>query len=240
MDRVVSSYTPTLRALRHARLRASSTGPPGQALIVAMPTTPGLPGAALPWVPAEAAMLTERLPSPVLLAEPDSRSSPNPDRLPTMENVLMNLPRSGIVHFACHGVSHPADPSRSMLLLHDYDRAPLTVASLAPVSLDSAQLAYLSACSTALTSTAELADEAINLTTAFQLAGFPHVIGTLWAIEDQSAAGVARAFYDHLATGTGNVDTARSADALHHAVRAARSRYPRIPFLWAGFLHSGA
>ncbi|ONI76026.1 hypothetical protein ALI144C_35545 [Actinosynnema sp. ALI-1.44] len=40
MDRVVSSYTPTVRALRHARERDSDV-PAGSALIVAMPSTPG-------------------------------------------------------------------------------------------------------------------------------------------------------------------------------------------------------
>ncbi|MEV6955567.1 CHAT domain-containing protein [Streptomyces sp. NPDC051183] len=46
MDRVVSSYTPTLRALRHARAQArrQRTGPVAhRALLVAMPVTPGLP-----------------------------------------------------------------------------------------------------------------------------------------------------------------------------------------------------
>jgi CHAT domain-containing protein len=106
--------------------------------------------------------------------------------------------------------------------------------------LDRAQLAYLSSCSTALTGTAELADEAIHLTTAFQLAGYPHVIGTMWVIGDRSATMVADAFYGYLATRLGNIDTTRAADALHHAIRAMRDRFPEDPFLWAGYLHAGA
>jgi hypothetical protein len=45
MDRVVSSYTPTIRALQYARQHLPDPEEPAHALIVAMPTTSGLPGA---------------------------------------------------------------------------------------------------------------------------------------------------------------------------------------------------
>lgn len=40
MDRVISSYTPTVRALAHSRERAATPAATDRALIVAMPTTP--------------------------------------------------------------------------------------------------------------------------------------------------------------------------------------------------------
>ena len=61
LDRVVSSYTPTVRALAHARDHAAEWAP-RRTLIVAMPTTPGQ--LTLPSVMAEADMLRRRLPSP--------------------------------------------------------------------------------------------------------------------------------------------------------------------------------
>lgn len=106
--------------------------------------------------------------------------------------VLAELGRCAIAHFACHGYSDPADPSHSRLLLHD-SAEPLTVASLAPVNLSHADLAYLSACQTAINSAARLIDEAIHLSAAFQLAGFRQVIGTPWEIEDEISARVAAA-----------------------------------------------
>ncbi|MCX4791748.1 MULTISPECIES: CHAT domain-containing protein [unclassified Streptomyces] len=162
--------------------------------------------------------------------------------------VLDHLPHCPIAHFACHGASHPTDPSQSLLLLHDHQSDPLTVASLAPVRLDHAQLAYLSACRTAAIDTANLADEAIHLTSAFQLAGFPHVVGTLWEIDDQIAVTVADTFYTHLRTPDGTIDTSRAARALHQAVRGVRDGHDlpgqldrtRTPFLWAAYLHAGA
>ena len=44
MDRVVSSYTPTIRALRCARQHPRGPASDGRSLIVAMPVTQGLPG----------------------------------------------------------------------------------------------------------------------------------------------------------------------------------------------------
>ena len=242
IDRVISSYTPTVRALRYARQHTRRDAAlPGRALIVAMPVTPGLPGGGeLPNVPQEVAWVRDLLPDTVLLAEPDtSEPVTGSAGIATRANVLDQLPRCPVAHFACHGVTDPADPSKSLLLLHDYQSDPLTVASLAPVDLGQAQLAYLSACETALTSTAGLIDEAIHLTTAFQLAGFPHVIGTLWEINDELAVTIARAFYTDLRTSPHVLDTGQAARALHNAVRAARDKLPRTPSLWAAYIHAG-
>ncbi len=238
IDRVVSSYTPTIRALRHARQRARQAGEPDRALIVAMPTTPGIADQGrLHHVATEVAMLEARLPQPVLLIEPDVPGEL--DSVPTKANVLANLPNCPIAHFACHGYSDRTNPSESHLLLHDHVTEPLTIASLASVRLDQAQLAYLSACQTASHTTYAVIDEAIHLTSAFQLAGFPHVVGTLWEIDDETAVRVADSFYTNLRTADGTLSVNRSAHALHAAVRAARDNLP-LPFLWASYLHAGA
>ncbi|SOE47231.1 CHAT domain-containing protein [Streptomyces sp. OV198] len=262
LDRVVSSYTPSVRALRHARQRtwereqASAAGA-SRGLIVAMPTTPGLPeDGRLAHVGAEAAMLRRHLPDAVLLAEPEpdepgtgpAPTEPNNSTTPTKAAVLSHLPAAPIAHFACHGASHPTDPSQSLLVLHDHESDPFTVGDLAPVRLDRAELAYLSACETAAIDTTELIDEAIHLTSAFQLAGFSHVVGTLWEIADRTAVTVADTFYTQLRTPSGALRTDRAAWALHQAVRGNRDGHDlpdgldrtRTPFLWAGYLHAGA
>ncbi len=246
MDRVVSSYTPTVRALRYSREHARATpiadSPGSRSLIVAMPTTPGMPGGALPGVTAEVILVRDLLPDPVALSEPGPGTHPGvaPDELPTKANVLARLPGCAVAHFACHGISDLANPARSRLLLHDHETDPLTVASLAPVNLASARLAYLSACQTAAVPANGLMDEAIQLVTAFQLAGFPGVVGTLWEIGDKAAATIASAFYTHLWTSEGTLDTSGAALALHRAVRDQRNSKPRQPFLWAGYVYAGA
>jgi CHAT domain-containing protein len=145
-----------------------------------------------------------------------------------------------IAHFACHGVTDAVDPSRSCLLLSDYATEPFTVAALASVRLDSAGLAYLSACRTALNEVAELADESIHLTSAFQLAGFAHVIGTLWEVDSDVAEAVAAEFYTRLRGASGWLDLDKAAVTLHHIVRKLRAEELARPFTWASYLHAGS
>jgi CHAT domain-containing protein len=124
------------------------------------------------------------------------------------------------------------------LLLDDRATAPLTVTELMSLELRHPQLAYLSACETAVNANIQLLDEPIHLASAFHLAGFPRVVGTLWAISDSIAARVSQDFYDTvLAAGSGFDD---SAIALHHAVLEARKAARSMPSIWASFIHLGA
>ncbi|MDV9176701.1 CHAT domain-containing protein, partial [Streptomyces sp. W16] len=226
----VSSCSPTVRALHHARRPLPAAPAPGRPLVVAMPSTPGQ--APLDFAADEADVFEEYMgPATVLVA---------PERPPTRDGVLDLLPGSPVVHFACHGDNWDEDPSRHRLLLHDHAETPLTVEALASVRLDHARLAYLSACGTAVSYDGLLADEAMHLTSAFQLCGYRHVIGTLWSVVDDTAAEVAEAFYAGLRSGTGTPDPDRSPYALHAAVRELRARLPRAPSLWASHVHSGA
>lgn len=241
LDHVISSYTPTIRALRHARERRPS--PAGQSLIVAMPTTPD--HSPLPHVLDEARRIRPLLQHPLELTEPvpagDHASPFAGADTPTTATVLARLPQCAIAHFACHGKTDRTNPSQSRLLLHDHATTPLTVSALAQINLEHAQLAYLSACSTADPARSDLLDESIHLASAFQLAGFPHVIGTFWPIDDQVAVKIAESFYTHLTTGPpGTLDPEQAATALHHTIRAVRDNYPITPSLWAAYLHAGA
>jgi CHAT domain-containing protein len=219
MDRAVSSYAPTVRVLRHLRalprMRAEA-----RILAVSMAQTEGMPP--LPWAAREAADLAARLPGVQLLS----------DATATATRVLLGLSGHEYVHFACHAESDPLSPSRSRLLLHDGD---LPVTRIGGLRLDGAELAYLSACSTAQTGVPELADEAIHIASAFQLAGFRHVVGTLWPTNDKAAAQVANKFYERL------LATARPDPAaiLHEVIRERRDRAPSLPRNWAGFVHAG-
>jgi hypothetical protein len=169
LDRVVSSYIPTVRALEHARSRPAvdSAG----IVVTAMPNTPG--AADLPGVLSETRTLQQRFPNACVLLGHNA----------TRDNVLTQLAQHPIAHFACHANTVATSPSHSHLLLHD-DR--LTTMDISAQSLIRAKLAYLSACATTETHPA-LADEAIHITAAFQLAGYAHVIGALWPIMDNIA-----------------------------------------------------
>ncbi|MCA2227374.1 CHAT domain-containing protein [Nonomuraea aurantiaca] len=56
---------------------------------------------------------------------------------------------------------------------------------LTSLVIDDGYLAYLSACTTAFGGV-ELLDESVHIASALQLAGFTHVIGTLWPIATAS------------------------------------------------------
>ncbi|WP_458337100.1 CHAT domain-containing protein [Streptomyces sp. 372A] len=224
MDRAVSSYTPTLRAL--ARARTGLTGPRGgrpAPLVVALAETPG--ASPLPGVAREAEVLAELFPGGRLLA----------GREATVDAVGGALEAHPWVHFSCHGVSELLAPSRSGLVLHD---GRLTVSDVAVRRPAAPELAVLSACSASRGGT-RLSDEAVQLAAAFQLAGYPHVIGTLWPIADKLATRVTEAFYAALAQDVSGGRPIDPAAALHGPVRALRDRYTAAPHLWAAHIHTG-
>jgi hypothetical protein len=117
---------------------------------------------------AEVEMLQSSLFQPIVLTEPDPGDTAT-SLLPTKANVLARLPGALLAHFACHAKSDPRDPSRSGLLLHDHQEDPLTVSSFTPLRLRGAQLAYLSACSTAAIDAAALAMKRSTSYQAFSL-----------------------------------------------------------------------
>jgi len=227
MDRVISSYTPSIRALAHVREqppRAASS-----AVVVAVPDAPESPplGSAL----LEARTVREFIPDAAVLPHPGAET----DR----DSVIEALRQHAIAHLACHGVADWSDPARSRLILHDHLTRPLTLHDITQLHLESAQLAYLSACSTTDANALQI-DESTQLTAAFQLAGYRNVIGTLWPINDQTAAAVAHDVYAVL-TGGGTtqptLDTV--AAALHQATRHQRDCTPAVPTRWAAYVHYG-
>jgi tetratricopeptide (TPR) repeat protein len=217
LDLVISSYTPTLRSLTYARNRPVTAD--RRQLAVALEHTPGLPD--LPGCVTEAAVLQRNHPDLAPLTNDDA----------TTDRVSAALARATWAHFACHAGVDLTEPSRGGLRLHDGD---LTIPEISRLRLGHAELAYLSACSTAHRGS-RFADEAIHLASAFQLAGFRHVVAGLWPLADDIAASAARSFYTHL---DGVAD--RAAWALHQVTVELREQAPDRPDLWAPLIHSGA
>ncbi|MFL6117865.1 MAG: CHAT domain-containing protein [Catenulispora sp.] len=240
MDRVVSSSLPTVRALAHARRpraprsdpdqgaeTAASVAVPGRCLVVAMPQTrDAVDALGVPGAEREARVIEHRFPGRTsVLAGPAA----------TFEAVARELPNAAWAHFACHAIGHPDDPSAGRLVLHDHADRPMTVADIARLDLDRAELAFLSACSTARPGI-RLVDEAIHLASAFHLIGYRHVIGTLWPINDGIAVRFAGDVYDRLSKAP-DTPVAR---AVHRATMRLRDRVPDHPSAWAAHVHSGA
>jgi CHAT domain-containing protein/tetratricopeptide (TPR) repeat protein len=229
IDRAVSSYTPTLRSLLRAMHPAQDGAKAPQAavsqLVVSMPQTPG--EANLPGAEKEARIVKSKSTGPI-----DELVGPQA----THDEVLAMLDSHARAHFACHASSNLNNPSASYLLMSDYQTKPLTVLDVARRRLNG-DLAVLSACSTARPG-ARLVDEVIHLTSGFQLAGYRHVVATMWPLADQLAVAFAEQMYSGLVqSGTFTADL--SALATHWATRSIRAGYPDRPLLWAPFLHVG-
>jgi len=97
-------------------------------------------------------------------------------------------------------------------------------------------LAFLSACTTARTGLA-LPDEPIHLAAACQLAGYRHVIASLWPIGDADTATLTTDFYTILLSAQ-NPPTS-PAVALHHATCRLRAHHRNQPSHWAPYTHTG-
>ncbi|OLF10162.1 hypothetical protein BLA60_17095 [Actinophytocola xinjiangensis] len=225
LDRAISSYAPTVRALAAARDRPAARSAP-RPLVVAMSHTPG--AAPLPGAEREAALVRELFPGGVSLRDGEA----------TRQRVLDELPGHTWAHFACHGMIDRDIPSRGRLLLHDHQDRPLTTADISRLVLPEPALAYLSSCETARTGPRHT-DEAIHLASAFQLAGFPDVIATLWAIPDRAARDFTRDTYTELHRLIRSGAAPDAAGAVHAATRTARDKFPNLPGLWAGYVHLG-
>ncbi|MDH6710135.1 CHAT domain-containing protein/tetratricopeptide (TPR) repeat protein [Kitasatospora sp. MAA19] len=216
LDAFVSSYTPTLRILAHAHDRPSEAA--RRQLTVALSNTSGLPG--LPGALAEALDLHRRHPDQLPLLNQDA----------TIGQVAAGLSTATWAHFACHALADYSAPSNGGLCLTD---GVLTIPEISRLTLADTQLAYLSACSTGYRNL-EHVDESLNLASAFQLAGFRHVIASLWPLNDSFGAVVSRTFYGEL---SGAADD--SPRALHQTTLELRRQYPDRPDLWASLIHSG-
>ena len=254
LDRVVSSYSPSIKALLYARRYTARTNPSttfDQALLISMPETRQLPP--LPFAKAEVKMLSQLLSS---LPGLKLKELTNPSK----EEVLGDLNVSKIFHFAGHGRSDHVDPSKSCLLLDDWQENLLTVEDLMglKLSLNSPYLCYLSGCETGLTQVDKLLDEGIHLMSACQLAGFRHVIGSLWGIGDAASVDIAEGVYQTMISSGGMSNEAIS-QGLHKATRSLRDSFSRIggvrramfeesemeetgigdPMIWAPYIHVG-
>lgn len=231
LDLTTSSHCNSLRSLKYVReMHGSSYGksvPPTSALLVKMPTTPDQ--RPLTW----AAQEVSRIEKVLNLCGVRTTVPNNPIR----DDVLERLRQSDIFHCACHGIADTEDPSLSKVLLRDWKIRPLDVRAILRLEDLRCKLVYLSAYESAVGKNIKLREEGIHLSSGFQMAGVPHVVGTMWEIADEFSAQVAEEFYSGLKEGN-TLDIGRSAETLRNVVLDARLRGVD-PLLWAAYIHSG-
>lgn len=219
-DHAVTSYAPTVRALRRAARRPPPENAP-RPLAVAVADAPGQP--VLRHVLSEAELVREALAGVESLV----------DGAATTKAVQSALSRHDWVHLACRAVVDTAHSSAAHLVLAD---GRLRLADVAAARHPESHMAYLSACA-AMPGRPEAADEPVHVASAVQLAGYRHVVATLWPVPGDVALEVARWTYQ---TAPAWLPGDGPAWALHRVVTKLRERHGgRSPYLWAGHVHVG-
>ncbi|KZT07985.1 uncharacterized protein LAESUDRAFT_91127 [Laetiporus sulphureus 93-53] len=221
-DYVLSSYTPTLTTLINGHHRN-------------VPRRPKILTVAQPFAHGQCPILGTRHELDIISKRIEDFASVRLEEdAATVEEVMNAMTESNWVHFACHGVQDMRNPTESALLLAGSSR--LTMSEMMSLSLPHAELAFLSACQTAM-GTEELKDEAIHLAAGMLFAGYRGVIGTMWSIMDSDAPQVADDVYAHLFKDQ-QPDATEAAYALHVATTNLHKQGK--PLLnWVPFIHIG-
>ncbi|KAH6871552.1 CHAT domain-containing protein [Thelonectria olida] len=239
LDKVMSSYSISLRALICARRQSAQMSPSqdpsqesGRALIIAADEVPGMQR--LPFASSETHLVKQICP----LLNLSTVELPHGNRA----EVLTQLPQCQIFHFAGVARTRQSNPWRSSIYLANGPADPLTVADICNLRLDaqgsSPFLSYLSTCDAAGMNLNSSVDEQIHLASACQVAGFRHVIGTFGSVHDETCADVARGFYQAiLSEGMTDRGVYRG---LHRATMMLRDKEdPTYPSTWISFVHFG-
>ncbi|KAL5623726.1 hypothetical protein FOBRF1_002976 [Fusarium oxysporum] len=160
---VIPSYTTTLRALAYAR---ENEWKPlrGTDCEFAFIASPNNAGSKAPLTVEESArelddVVRQHCRTQVLVG-------------PTKHETLGILESCNAVYFGCHGESTSTQPCKSYLQLGIDAESHLTIQEIQGSRHQKAQLAYLSACSTANVSARDLVDEVVHIAGAFSLLGF--------------------------------------------------------------------
>ncbi|RFN54539.1 putative tpr domain-containing protein [Fusarium flagelliforme] len=214
LDRVISSYSSSIKAMIHSRRSHTSTRELSRsknAILVGVETTPG--HRRLPYITEEVQRLEDFCNAPYLTIK---------RREPYRQEVIDTLRDCDIFHFAGHRLCDSNDPSGSALLLGD---GPLTVETLLEMNMQRRRpfLAYLSACGTGQIDHEGLINEGLQLIGACQVAGFQHVIGTLWQVDDKFSVNVAIMMYEWMQKH--DMGGAAVSEGLHHTSRMFRDKW---------------
>ncbi|EEU41787.1 uncharacterized protein NECHADRAFT_87858 [Fusarium vanettenii 77-13-4] len=219
LDRVLSSYGSSIRNLISGRRNSIQPSGSDQALLVAMEDTPGHD--LLAFAPKEVDSVSGIIRSmnlkPIVLGRAKQDV--------TKQDVTRYLPDCKIFHFAGHGLAHAEDPLQSCLLLKDWENNSLKVSDLLDINIRQKApfLAYLSACGTGQIKDETSFDENINLISACQIAGFRHVIGTLWNVKDDLSVQIAKMTYQELKDS--DISDESICRGLHKATRELRGKW---------------
>lgn len=149
----------------------------------------------------------------------------------TKVNIVSRAEKSSILYFATHGVASSLNPLSDSFLMFSAERFEqgLWTAQEIQTKKLKAEIAVLSACQTGLGQTHDAG--IIGLSRAFQMAGVPRVVMSLWSVDDKATSELMQAFVKYL-------ETYFPSEALRQAMLEIRHQYSE-PSQWASFVIFG-
>lgn len=149
----------------------------------------------------------------------------------TKAEIVSRAEESSLLYFATHGIAsslNPLSDSFLMLSAESFEQGWWTAKEIQSIRL-SAEIAVLSACQTGLGQSHDAG--IIGLSRAFQLAGVPRVVMSLWSVDDHATNKLMQAFVKHL-------EIQIPSEALRQAMLEVRKDYSD-PGKWASFVLFG-
>ena len=243
------SCPPTPRPSARFATRAGTPQPPpadrpDQTLIVAMPTTPGLPGQGpLPTSPPRRPCSRPVCPTPSCSANPATAATPTGPQTSRRPGPTSwrTCPSCAIAHFACHGSQRvrrplqepapaPRPPQRAAERRQPRRHLPRQRPAGLPVGLQHRRHPHHPPAR-------RVHPPRLGLPARRIPACHRHPLGD--QRRDRPSTSPTSSTRT-LMTSAGTLDTGHSAYALHHAVRTVRDTCAGTPSLWAAHLHAGA
>lgn len=218
LDRVISSYTPGMRALVRAQGRPRNTN--DQALVAA-----GSAENIARELPRQNQILSKYWPYADIASTEDTASG----------EVLRQLTDHPWLHVCEPSTQNPAYPAAGLVLDRDRPNESLGLVELGQTALHQAEFGYLGHCTTAAEAPSAAA---VPIGTALAFAGYRHTVSTLWSVDAETSAQVHADTYDEI-FGQPRWDPDRTAGAVHQATQRLKAQYPDEPERWAAHLHAG-
>ncbi|MCH7412442.1 CHAT domain-containing protein [Belliella sp. R4-6] len=144
--------------------------------------------------------------------------------------------QASVFHLAAHGHSELSNPGYNALVFGDDLEDYLTVNEIYDWSLN-ADLGVLSACGSGVVNNNQGAG-ILSLGRAFNYAGVPSLVISLWEIPDKQSAIIMQLFYTNLMKGLSKSESLRQAKLSYLA--QTEDEYLRHPYYWAGLVLIGS
>ncbi|WP_339918266.1 CHAT domain-containing protein [Yeosuana marina] len=155
----------------------------------------------------------------------------------SIANFKNNSGDYNLIHFATHASANDEFPDYSYLAFENNDdNSNLLYAKDLYNYQINADMVTLSACQTGF-GKLQKGEGMLSLARAFNYAGVPSIVTTLWKISDQSTSEIMKSFYKNLSDGLSKKEALRQAKLTY--LNSNDDAFLRHPYYWSGIIITG-